>query len=390
MNFTDFLQLAWRSLAAHPLRTTLTMLGMIIGVASIIAMTSIGLGARHQVQTEIERLGTNLVTVHPIGRSTDALQGAGEGGHRLTEADAAALRNEVAEVRYAVPVVGGSARLIAGSNNWQTALIGTHPGYLPARDWHTSSGRIFTDREVTGSANVAVLGRTVAKKLSPVQPILDRVVRINDVPFRVIGILAERGRSANGSDQDDLVLVPASSARSKLLGGYFQLNRDAVTYILIKASSGSALTSIRPSIERVLRARHGIAGGAPDDFRMGDPIAALSASKSASETMTMLLACIAAVSLLVGGISIMNIMLVSVAERTREIGVRMAVGAHRADVRRQFLAEAAGVSLLGGAAGAALGIIVALLIGASTGWTVLISPWVCVGALSFSGLVGLL
>lgn len=390
MKTYDQLGLARRSLTRHPLRTMLTMLGMIIGVASVIAMTSIGLGARQQVQVEIERLGTNLLTVHPIARTTDSLRSSSFGGHGLTEADGTALSNEIAEVRYAVPVVNGNVRLVSGNNNWQTLVIGTHPDYVVARDWQTSEGRNFTLQEVAGAEKVLLIGRTVEKKLSPLQPLLGKVIRVNDVPFRVIGVLAEKGNLAMGRDQDDLIVAPIASVKSRLLGGYYREKRDAVGYLLIKGSHPDALDDLQTSIEGVLRSRHGIRPGAPGDFRIRDPMAALSASKSTSETLTLLLACIAAVSMLVGGISIMNIMLVSVAERTREIGVRIAVGATRGDVRRQFLAESAGVALFGGTIGVAVGAATALLISLTMGWEVLIDVWVCLGALSFSAMVGLL
>jgi putative ABC transport system permease protein len=390
MKLYDQLGLARRSLTRHPLRTMLTMLGMIIGVASIIAMTSIGLGARHQVQVEIERLGTNLLTVNPIARTTDSLRSSSDGGHRLTEGDGTVLSNEIAEVSHVVPVVNGNVRLVSGNNNWKTLVIGTHPDYVAARDWQTSQGRNFTLREVAGAEKVLLIGRTVEKKLSPLQPLLGKVVRVNDVPFRVIGVLAEKGHLAMGRDQDDLIVAPITSVRSRLLGGYYRDKRDAVAYLLIKGSHPDRLDNLRASIERVLRARHGTRPGAASDFRVRDPMAALSASKSTSETLTLLLACIAAVSLLVGGISIMNIMLVSVAERTREIGVRIAVGATQGDVRRQFLAESAGVALFGGTIGVAVGAATALLISLTMGWKVLIDVWVCLGALSFSALVGLL
>lgn len=390
MRLYDQLDLAKRSLTRHPLRTSLTMLGMIIGVGSVIAMTSIGLGARHQVETEIARLGTNLLTVHPVARDTETLRGGDEGHRGLTEADAIALSREIAEVRHAVPVVNGTVRLVSGSNNWQTTVIGTHPEYVAARDWEVSTGRNFTLQEAAGSAKVLLIGKTVEEKLSQLQPLVGQVVRVNDVPFRVIGTLAEKGDSAVARDQDDLVVAPIASVKSRLLGGYFRENRAAVGYILVKSTRADVLDGLRGSIERVMRARHLIRPGASDDFRVRDPVAALSASKSSSETLTLLLGCIAAVSLLVGGISIMNIMLVSVAERTREIGVRRAVGATGGDVLRQFLAESAGVALLGGMIGVVLGAATAPVISLAMGWHVRVDAWVCMGALSFSALVGIL
>ena len=206
MKLNDQLTLARRSLARHPLRTTLTMLGMIIGVASVITMISLGLGARQQVEEEIERLGTNLLTVHPVMRTTDSLHGSNAGQHRLTDDDARALASEIAEIRHAIPVVNGIVRVVAGGNNWQATVIGTHPDYLPARDWQTQDGRNFTMHDVAGSSKVVLIGKTVEQKLSPLKPLLGQIVRINDVPFRVVGVLAEKGQLVNGRDEDNVIV----------------------------------------------------------------------------------------------------------------------------------------------------------------------------------------
>lgn len=390
MTLKDHLGLARRSLSRHPLRTALTVLGMIIGVASVIILTSLGLGARQQIQQDIERLGTNLLTVQPITRATNSFRGGGTGKHRLNDDDAQALVREIPAVLHAVPIVNGTVRLVSGRNNWQTTVIGTHPDYLPARDWQTEDGHNFSLHDVAGATKVVLIGRTVQEMLSPLNPLLGEVVRIDGVPFRVIGLLAEKGQSANGQDQDNLIVAPITTVRARLLGGYYRENRSAANYLLIKGLGADSLTSVRTATRKVLRDRHRIRPGADDDFQIRDPSAALSVSRSASETLTLFLAGIAAVSLLVGGISIMNIMLVSVAERSREIGIRIAVGATRGDVRTQFLAESAGVALLGGVVGAALGTAAVLLINAIAGRVAVISVWVCLGALAFSALVGLL
>ncbi len=390
MNFTDQISAARRSLSRHTLRTALTMLGMIIGVASVVIMVSLGLGARAQVEKEIERLGTNLLTVRPIARTTDSLRSSNTGQHQITDQDAQALAREIAEVSYAVPVVNGKVRLVFDSDNWQTTVIGTHPDYLPARDWHTDHGRNFTMQEVAGSAKVVLIGKTVQQRLSPLKPLLGRTVRINDVPFRVIGVLAEKGQSVNGQDQDNLIISPISTVKARLIGGYYREDRFAAAYLVVKSISEERLPFVRSEIQRVLQDRHRTRSGARVEFRVRDPVAALSASKTTSETLTLLLAGIAAVSLLVGGISIMNIMLVSVAERSSEIGIRVAVGATHGDIRMQFLVESAGVALIGGAIGAMVGAAGALLINFLLGWQVLISFWVCLGALSIAAFVGLI
>jgi putative ABC transport system permease protein len=385
----DQLDLAWRSLVRHRLRTILTMLGMVIGVAAVVLLTSLGLGARDLVEQEIERLGTNLVSVQPIRRTGDGLSSSTTGRHELSESDAAALANEISAVEYAVPVVVGEVRLVSRDANWPTFVVGTHPDYLAARDWGTDAGRNFTMVEVAASARVALLGRTVADKISPSQSPVGAIVRINNVPFRVVGVLAEKGQVAGGQDHDDVVVAPISTVKSRLVGGYYREHRDAVGLVLIKSASASLQIDLREDIGNLLKHRHGLAPEDAADFRVGDPVAALSASRSASESLTWLLAAIASVSLLVGGISIMNIMLVSVAERSQEIGIRIVVGADRKDVLAQFLAEAAAVGLFGGTLGATIGASAALALESVLGWRMHVSPWVCLGALAFSALVGL-
>jgi len=388
MKIRDQLALAYRSLRRHPLRSMLTMLGMIIGVSSVILLTSLGLAARHQVERDIQRLGTNLLTAQLVERSADVLRGGDDGRYRLTDDDALALSREVADVLYAVPIVSGEVRLVGGDSNWQTTVIGTHPDYLPVRDWATRAGRNFTMQDVTGSAKVVLIGRTVEEKLSPLRPLLGDIIRIDDVPFRVIGVLEEKGQSFNGQDQDDIIIAPITTVRSRLLGGYFGENRKAAAYLLVKSSGADRLDAARRAIDRILRERHGIGPSSGDSIRIREPGAALAASKSASETLTMLLASVAAVSLLVGGISIMNIMLVSVSERSREIGIRIAVGATPADIRWQFLIESAGIALAGGAIGIGVGALISALVNLALGWQVLVDTWACVGAVGFSVLVG--
>jgi putative ABC transport system permease protein len=390
MRLRDQLLLAQSSLSGHPLRTFLTTLGMIVGVAAVVAMVSIGLGARHQIENEIARLGTNLLTVQPVSQTTDGLKGSQPGKHQLSEGDARALVNEIFQVQYAVPVVNGGVRIVHGNNNWSTSVAGTYPEYVPARDWMLSRGRNFTPAEVTAMAKVALVGRTVERKLSPLQPLLGSMIRVQNVPFRVVGVLAEKGYSVVGRDQDNVIIVPITTARTRLLGGYLQRDRDSVNYILVKARGADDMAAIEQSANRILRHRHGISGDSKNDFHIRDPMAALSAKRSASETLTLLLGCIAAVSLVVGGISIMNIMLVSVVERTREIGIRIAVGADRRDIRNQFLAESAVVAIAGGTLGILLGVGAAYLIESTTGWKIQIEAWVVAGALVFSTAVGML
>lgn len=388
MKIRDQLTLGFRSVTCHRLRTVLTMLGMIIGVSSVILMTSLGLGARQQVEKDIERLGTHLLTVQAVGGKTDVLRSSDESRHRLTDDDARILAQEVAGIRYAVPIVSGQVRLVGGNSNWQTTVIGSQPDYLAVRDWNIRAGRNFTLRDVTAASKVVLIGRTVEERLSPLRPLLGQVIRIEDVPFRVIGVLEEKGQSMNGQDQDDLIVAPITTVRARLLGGYYGEARKAAAYLLVKGRNADQLDAVRLAIDRILRMRHVANSDTGGGFRIRDPGAALSASKMASETLTVLLASVAAVSLLVGGISIMNIMLVSVAERSREIGIRAAVGATRGDIRKQFLIESAGISLIGGTIGVGVGAAIASLISLAFGWRVLIDIWVCLAAMSFSVLIG--
>lgn len=388
MKFQDQLALGYRSLTRHRLRTLLTMLGMIIGVSSVIVMTSLGLAARQQVEMDIARLGTHLLTVQAVGGANNVLRGGDDRHRYLTDTDARMLAQEVAGIRYSVPIVSGRVRLVGGDSNWQTTVIGTHPDYLSVRDWDTRTGRNFTMRDVTVAAKVVLIGRTVERNLSPLRPLLGQIIRIEDVPFRVVGVLDEKGQSMNGQDQDDLIVAPITTVRSRLIGGFYAENRNAAAYLLLKGRDADQLDAARLAIERILETRQGVNKVTEDRIRVRDPGAALSASKTASETLTLLLASVAAVSLLVGGISIMNIMLVTVAERSREIGIRIAVGATRRDIRNQFLIESAGIALAGGIIGVVVGASIASLINISVGWRVHIDVWACFAATCSSVLIG--
>ena len=388
MKIRDHLALGYRSLARHRLRTLLTMLGMIIGVSSVVVLTSLGLAARQQVETDIARLGTHLLTVQAVDDQKGVLRGGDHSRRHLTDDDARTLAREISGIRYSVPIVSGRVRVVGGDSNWQTTVIGTHPDYLAARDWDIRAGRNFTMREVTAASKVVLIGRSVQKALSPLRPLLGQVIRIEDVPFRVIGVLDEKGQSMNGQDQDDLIVAPITTVRSRLIGGFYGENRSAAAYLLLKGRTSDQLDTARLAIHRTLRERHGLGKGPDENFRVRDPAAALSASKMASETLTLLLASVAAVSLLVGGISIMNIMLVTVAERSREVGIRMAVGATRRNIRNQFLVESAGIALAGGLIGVLVGATIASLINISIGWRALVDVWACLAALSFSVLIG--
>ncbi|MGH6944867.1 MAG: ABC transporter permease, partial [Geminicoccaceae bacterium] len=289
----------------------------------------------------------------------------------------------------AAPTVAGPAHLVRGNLNWSTLIGGVTPAYLVARDWRVVSGRGFTLEEVEAAAKVVVLGATVARELFDDEEPLGRLIRIANVPFRVIGVLGEKGQNAgSGRDQDDVALVPLSAAKLRVLGARSQVSRRAVDFILVKAASTDAVAPVREQIRRLLRQRHRLAQDADDDFQVREPAAAMEAQAAAARALTLFLAAVASVSLVVGGISIMNIMLVSITERTREIGLRQAVGARRRDIRNQFLIEAITLCLLGGIAGIALGIVVAVAIAELAGWPIFVSPGAVVFAFAFAGAVG--
>ena len=385
----ESLRIAFGALRAHPLRSLLTMLGIIIGVAAVITMVAVGAGAQVRVAEKIRTLGTNLLMIQPGAAREGGARLAGGSRHTLTEDDAAAIGGQVPMVLAAVPSVRGTGQVVRGNRNWNTTLNGTRPDYFRAREWPLEMGRTFSGQDTRNAAKVATLGATVAKALFGDADPLGQTIRIADVPFEVVGVLAAKGPSGSGRNQDDIVFVPISTAKLRLLGGAHQVNRGSLNYILVKVVDDAAMAPVRAEIRGLLRDRHRLAEAAPDDFQIWDPAASLAAQHEASRTLGFLLAAIASVSLLVGGISIMNIMLVSVTERTREIGLRLAVGARRRDIRRQFLAEAVALCLVGGALGIVVGIGGAALLSRLAGWAVFIGPEAVAAAVLFAALVGI-
>jgi putative ABC transport system permease protein len=389
MNAWECLRSAVRALRANLLRSALTMLGIVIGVAAVIAMVAVGSGAQTQVADQIRSLGSNLLLVQPGSSREGAVRRGAGSRQNLTEEDAAAIATEVPDVLTAAPTVAGDAHLVHGSLNWSSLVGGVTPGYLIARDWNVAKGRAFTSEEVDTAAKVVVLGATVAKELFPDQEPLGQPVRIGNVPFTVIGVLGEKGQAAaSGRDQDDVALVPLSAAKLRVLGARSQVSRRAIDFIMVKATSTEALASVQEQIERLLRQRHRLAPHAEDDFQVREPAAAMEAQAKAARSLTLFLAAVASVSLVVGGISIMNITLVSVTERTREIGLRQALGARRSDIRNQFLIEAVMLCLLGGLTGVALGIGAAVAISEILGWAISVSLLAVLVAFGFAGAVG--
>jgi putative ABC transport system permease protein len=379
------LSIAARALLRNKLRSFLTMLGVIIGVGAVIAMTAIGAGASARVQASFEQMGSNLLVV----RSGSSQQGGARGGAgsqpTLTWGDLEAIRG-LGSVRHAAPVLGTQSQVLADGQNWSTRIEGTTPELFEIRNWRLAGGTFFEAGDEAAGAKVAVLGATVAQSLfGPYVDPVGQVVRIGHVPFEVIGVAAPKGQSGFGQDQDDVVFVPARTFRSKLQGGLQQFIAGNVTASAITAADA---TRAQQEIEALLRRRHRIATGASDDFSVRNLAEIATAQQEGAETMTSLLAGIALVSLVVGGIGIMNIMLVSVTERTREIGLRMAVGAKPRSILTQFLAEAVALSVAGGLLGTAAGLGAAAWLVARFDWPMLVQPEVIGGAVLFSGVVG--
>jgi putative ABC transport system permease protein len=386
MSLLETTLVALRALERHKLRSFLTALGMIIGVGAVIAMTSIGAGARERVERMFEDMGSNMLVV----RSGSTRMGGARGGAgtqpTLTWDDLRAIEEELPAVRFVAPLLAMGAQVMAEGENWSTAVQGTTPEYFMIRNWAVARGHAFTHAELDGAARVAVLGLTVVEKLfGPYADPLGQVIRVNRVPFQVIGVAAARGQSAFGSDQDDVVFVPVTTYRSRLQGGLQQFLDGS---IFVTALSRQATGEAQAQIESVLRERHRLRSGDPDDFTVRNLADLAEAQEEGARTMTSLLAGIALVSLVVGGIGIMNIMLVSVTERTREIGLRMAVGARPRSILLQFLVESVVLSVVGGLLGVAAGLGTALTLVRRFAWPMLVEPGIVPLALAVSLLVG--
>jgi putative ABC transport system permease protein len=387
MTFADAVISALDALRLHKLRSALTMLGIVIGVAAVITMVAVGGGAHEQVVAQIRSLGTNLLVVVP-GSVTKSGVGLGAGtASSLTDEDAAAAVREVPSLQVAAPFVRANAQLVAAGANWSSPVFGVDLGLFEAREWDVEQGRLFAPDEIARGAQVALLGHSVARKLySGLDPI-GQELRVRNVPFRVIGVLAEKGQSAAGQDQDDVVLLPLSTARQRVMG-HNATNSRSVDSFYLKVREGESLAAAASDVKALLRQRHRLQPTQDDDFTVRNLADIMAMQEASARTLALLLAIVAGVSLVVGGIGIMNIMLVSVTERTREIGLRLAIGARQRDILRQFLFEATGLSLIGGAVGVLIGIVAAYAIATMAEWPLLIEPQSIVLAVLFSGLVG--
>jgi len=387
MNAIAALRLALRALATNLLRSVLTMLGIIIGVAAVITMIAVGSGAQERVAEQMQSLGSNIMLVMPGTQTAGGARLGAQTGQNLTEDDAAAIAREVPEVQVAAPTSRTTVQLVAGNTNWSTGVLGSTNDFLEARDWPLESGRLFEAGEMQGSGKVAIIGKTVALQLfGDVDP-LDQVIRVRNVPITVVGLLSPKGQNSFGQDQDDIVIVPISTLRNRIQGGNAGKLRR-VGNINVKVYQGEDMKRAEEGIRELLRQRQKLQAGADDSFTVRNLTEILQAQEASSRVMTLLLAAVAGVSLIVGGIGIMNIMLVSVTERTREIGLRMAVGARGKDILVQFLIEAITLSLIGGAIGVLLGAFATWAVAAFAGWKVALSINAIALAVGFSAAVG--
>ncbi|HEY6937527.1 MAG TPA: ABC transporter permease [Terriglobales bacterium] len=383
MDLLSILRIAIRALSRNKMRSALTMLGIIIGVGAVIAMVGVGQGASKQVQDQISAMGSNMLFVSSGTVNRGGLRLGWGQTKTLVYDDMKAIVQQAPAVKEAAPGSQTTAQVVFGADNWFTNVQGTEPHYFDIRSWPMQEGVSFTESDVNSAADVAVIGATVQQNLFGAQDPVGQTVRISNLPFKVVGVLSAKGQSAAmGQDQDDVIFVPITTLQKKLTG------EPWLRYIVVSAVSKDATYAAQEEITALLRDRHRIRPGQDDDFMVRNLADVAQLADQSSRVMTMLLASIAGVSLIVGGIGIMNIMLVSVTERTREIGVRMAIGATEEDVQRQFLIEAVVLSLMGGAAGIFFGVGSSLIISKLLGWAVLVSPLAIMAAVIFSAGVG--
>jgi putative ABC transport system permease protein len=388
MNMLAVLRIALKALRVNKLRSSLTMLGMIIGVAAVIAMIAIGSGAQERVRQQIKNLGSNLILIFPGSTTASGVRLGTGAAQTLTEDDAVAIAREVEGVVVAAPAVRGAGQVVAGNANWSTQYFGTTNDYFIARDWPLAAGRLFEEAELNGAGKVAIIGQTTAEKLfgEGVDPI-DQVIRVRKVPLTIIGVLERKGQNALGQDQDDILLLPVSTARNRVLG-QAQGRQKRIGSISVKTADGVDMKAVEERMRELLRQRMRVQPGGEEPFTIRNLTEILQAQETASRVLTMLLGAVASVSLLVGGIGIMNIMLVSVTERTREIGLRMAVGARGRDILKQFLVEALVLSMIGGAIGILLGVGTSMLIAQFANWNTDITPQAIALAVGFAAAIG--
>ena len=379
----ESIKMALDGMVSNKLRTFLTLLGIIIGVGAVIAMVSLGFGVKESIKDNISKLGSNLLMVSAGGRTaTGARLAAGEGA-RLTFDDMLAIEKQVDGIAGISASVNTSYQLVAGNQNWTSRVEGTTPSNFAIQNYELEDGRLFTERDMNSRARVAVIGKTVADNLFPGDNPVGQIMRVKKAPFQVIGVLKPKGSSGMGQDQDDTVIIPLTTAQNRMMG------ITHVQRITVQAENENVINDVQAEVEQVLRTRHKIKDGDYDDFTISNMAAIMDTMMETANSITLLLGCIAAISLLVGGIGIMNIMLVSVTERTREIGIRKALGATYNNILLQFLIEAMVIGVVGGFLGVVIGVIASYGISSFAGWNTVISWWAIVVAVVFSVGIGL-
>ena len=388
MNLAATLRVALLALRINKMRSALTMLGIIIGVAAVLVMIAVGNGAQARVEEQIKSLGSNIIMVLSGSVTSGGARGGSGSQPTIYEEDAAAMMREIDDIQAAAPTLRASGQVIAGNANWSTTFYGITPEYLEVREWPIVEGRSFETTEMNGSGKVVLIGQTVAENLFGAASPLDQVIRVRKVPLTVIGVLQRKGQSMSGQDQDDTLLMPINTARTRVIG-VTQAKSHSVSSIMVKVKDGADMTQAEAHLKELLRQRHRVQPGQDDDFYVRNLSEILQAQEASSKVMALLLAAVASVSLLVGGIGIMNIMLVSVTERTREIGLRMAVGARGRDILTQFLVEAVTLSVIGGFIGIVLGVSTALLIAKLAGWPTALSVTAIILAAGFAAIIGI-
>jgi putative ABC transport system permease protein len=382
------MRITFRALRVNKLRSALTMLGIVIGVAAVITTAAIGSGAKQRIQQQIASIGSNTIIVLPGSLTSSGMRMGSGNAVTLSESDARELPTQCPDIALAVPIVRGGAQVVYGNNNWATIIYGTTPGYLEVRELSVATGSPFSQQDVDSANKVALIGQTVVANLfGDIDPV-GQAIRTKNVPFIVVGVLDPKGQSPTGQDQDDVILLPISTAKRKVIG-IKSANADAVDSITMEAKSGNQIQSAQDEARALLRQRHHLMPSEDDDFSIRNMEEIFAAQETSSHIMSIMLAAVASVSLIVGGIGIMNIMLVSVRERTREIGLRQAVGAKTRDILTQFLVEAVALSIVGGCAGIILGITASGIISRLANWNTVVSLGAVVLAVLFSALVGI-
>jgi putative ABC transport system permease protein len=378
----NLIRVAGRSILKNKMRALLTMLGIVIGVGAVIMMVAIGQGATRQIKATVQGLGTNMLVITPGATTAGGVSQGAQSFNRLTVEDAEMLREQSFLLAAVSPVITTRSQIVGGQGNWRAFIFGVHTDYQIIRDWGVESGVFFDQNDMKVMRKVAVLGKTVAANLFGDEDPVGQQVRIRNVPFIVVGVLEPKGQTAGGDDQDDIVLAPYTTVQNRLSG------RQFIPQILVSTFSPEDIEAGRQEVRAIMRDAHGLVGSQEDDFTVRDQAELAETAAQTTRVMTLLLSAIAGISLVVGGIGIMNIMLVSVTERTREIGLRMALGARGSDILTQFLVESVVLCLAGGLIGVAVGVAGGLVLGSFTGWAIAISPVTVFVALTFAGSVG--